>query len=576
MEEVNAELRGIPVSIGASSRRLFAVRLIDEVLADVRLALTVLMAVAGLILLIACVNVAGLLMVRSIARGREVAMRVALGAGRARILRQLLTENALLAVSGGAVGYLLAHAGLEIILRLVPDGYIPVEARVEVSFPMLVLTIAVAAVVSVVFGTSSAWKLSSADLRESLKEGGRRVFGEGPGRRRARRALVVLQVALTLVLLTSAGLLLNSFIRLLQVDPGFEPQDIVTVDVTLPNERYSEPHRVIGFYDRLIGRIHAAHGVESASASNLAPLAFWPLAREVLVESRDVPESGIRQVEYRQVTEGYFRTLGISVVEGRGFEVSDSRVSPSVAVINRTFAHKFLSDGGVSGRRVRIEPRKLASGWTQIVGVVGDVKQHRLDQKVQPEIYQLHRQAPEPFRSMTLSLRSRLPLEDIAVVVRSELESLDPAVSALSIESMETFVDYGLGAHRVAVLLTGLFGALALSLTWIGLYGLIAYRVSRTAHEIGLRMALGATRLQIMREILWRGFGLVAIGIGLGIVATAIWSRVLEKLLFGVKPFDLMTILIVITITTFVTALACYLPARRIYRLEPGAALRHE
>lgn len=576
VEQVNAELRGIPESEGAASRRFFAVRLIDEVLDDVRFALMVLMAVAGLILLVACVNVAGLLMVRSIPRGREVAMRVALGAGRARVLRQLLTENALLALAGGVVGYVLAHVGLEAILFLIPDGYIPVEARVEVSLPMLVLTLGIATVVSVVFGTSSAWRITSNDLRESLKEGGQRILGESRGRRRTRRALVVLQVALTLVLLTSAGLLLKSFVRLLLVNPGFDPQGIVTMDITLPTERYSKSHQVVDFYDEFIRRIDAVDGVESISGSNLVPLSFWPLTREVVVEAEDVQQFAVQQVEYRQVTRDFFHTFGISLVEGRNFDVTDSSDSSAVVVVNQAFVRKLLPEGRVLGRRVRIEPRKLASGWSQIVGVVGDVKQHRFDQEADPEICQLHRQAPAPLRSLTLSMRTRLPLNDILEKVQSELHALDPTVPVLGVEPMMTFVDYGLGGHRAAAFLTCLFGALALTLTLVGLYGLIAYRVSQTAQEMGLRMALGATPRQITREIVGRGLGLVALGVGLGVLASVVWSHVLQELLFGVRPLDLATMLFVIAVVFLVTALTCYLPARRIYRLDPGAALHYE
>jgi putative ABC transport system permease protein len=550
--------------------------LIDEVLDDVKFALIVLMALAGLILLIACVNVAGLMMVRSIARAREVAMRVALGAGRARVVGQLFAENALLALAGGVVGYVLAHIGIEVILRLIPEGYIPVEARVQVSYPMLALTLVVATVVSVGFGTSPAWRLSSTDLQESLKEGGRRIVGESRGRRRARRALVVLQVALTLVLLTCAGLLLNSFTRLLLVDPGFEPRELVTLNITLPAGRYSESHRVIGFYDELIRRIDSADGVETVSGSNLVPLAYWPLTREVVVESENVGEYPVYQVEYRQVTRGYFGALGIKVVEGRGFEVTDARDSPAVAVVNQTFVRKLLPEGHAPGRRVRIDPRKLSTAWTQIVGVVGDVKQHRIDVETAPEIYQLHTQAPEPERSLTLSMRTGLPLADILDVVRSELRALDPAVPVLGLEPIKTYMDYGLGGHRVAVILTSLFAALALTLTLVGLYGLIAYRVSQRAHDIGLRMALGASPFQLMREIVERGLGLVALGVGMGAIASGISSRALQELLFGVKPYDPATLLIVIAVMFLVTALACYLPARRIYRLDPGVALHYE
>jgi predicted permease len=576
LDEVNAELMGILEPAGSSLRRIIAGRLIDEVLDDVKLALIVLMAVAGLILLIACANVAGLMMVRSIVRAREVAMRVALGAGRARVIGQLFTENALLAVLGGAVGYVVAHIGVETILALIPAGYIPVEARVEVSLPMLALTFGIATVVSVVFGTSPAWRFSSSDVQESLKEGGRRIVGEGRGRRRARRALVVVQVALTLVLLMSAGLLLNSFTRLLRVDPGFEPQDVVTLDITLPAGRYSESHQVIGFYDELLSRIGSKDGVDAVSGSNRIPLAFWPLIRDVVVESDGVEEYTVHQVEYRQVTRGYFLTFGISVVEGRGFEVTDVRESPAVAIVNQAFVHELLPDGRALERLIRIEPRKLSASWTKIVGVIEDVKQHRIDGEVDPEVYQLYAQAPEPAPSLTLSMRTRLPLADILDATRSELRDLDTNVSVLGLEPMETFVDYGLGGHRVAVFLTGLFAALALVLTLVGLYGLIAYRVSQRAQEIGLRMALGASPLQILREIISRGLGLVARGMGLGVVVSLISFHSLERLLFGVKPYDPATMLIVIAAMFLVAALACYLPARRIYRVDPGITLHYE
>jgi predicted permease len=316
--------------------------------------------------------------------------------------------------------------------------------------------------------------------------------------------------------------------------------------------------------------------VEAVSGSSLVPLTFWPLIREVVVESEDVQEYPVHQVEYRQVTRGYFHTFGISVVEGRGFEITDDRDSPAVAVVNRAFVRELVPEGRALGRRIRIEPRKLVSSWIQIVGVVEDVKQRRIDNEVDPEIYQLHSQAPEPVRSLTLSMRTRLPLAEILGTTRSELRDLDANVPVLGLEPMETFVDYGLGGHRVAVFLTGLFAALALTLTLVGLYGLIAYRVSQRTQEIGLRMALGATPPLIVRETLGRGLGLVALGVGLGAVASVIASHALEELLFGVNPYNPATLLVVIVVMFLVTALACYLPARRIYRVDPGVALRHE
>ena len=562
----------------------------EKVVGNVRLALLVLSGAVGFVLLIACANVACLLLARAASRQKEAAVRVALGASRWRIVRQLLTESLMLSLGGAALGILLAVWGVDWLTTLL-DGNsssfsvrLPRLNEIEIDAMALGFTLAVTLVTSVLFGLVPALAASKPDLNQTLKEGGRGAAG---GRRRWRETLVVVELAMALVMLVGAGLLISSFMKLQAVDPGFDSRNVLTMDVSLAGaSQYVGPSRE-AFYRQLTDRLTALPGVESASAINHLPLAgdWWgtPLA----IEGRPLPPPG-QDVNgiFRVSRPGYFRTMGIPLRAGRDFTERDTPGAPGVAIINETLARRHWPSEDPIGKRITLDdPRDNARApqWLTVIGVVKDVKQNSWTDAPANEVYvpfQMSRGffagTTQRFASMTLVIRTSVEARTLAATARETVLSLDRNLPVSSVTTMEQVIADTLWQQRFNLRLIGLFAALALALAAVGLYGVMAYSVAQRSHEVGLRMALGAQRADVLKLIVGQGMKLALAGVALGLVASAALTRLMTRLLFEVSATDFMTYAMVALLLTAVALLACWIPAQRATKVDPMIALRCE
>jgi putative ABC transport system permease protein len=544
--------------------------LAERVAGDARPALLVLLAAVAFVLLIACANVAGLLLARASARHREFAIRAALGAGRARLVRQQLTESLLLALLGGAAGLLLAMWGTDLLAAAAPPG-IPRVSEVGVDGRVLSFTLGLSLITGVLFGLAPALQASRADLNESLKEGGR--GGAGPRRHRARAVLVVAEVALALVLLAGAGLLLRSFQRLQAIDPGFDPREVLAVEIELPDGRYPEPPRLASFFTAAIERLAALPGVRSAGGVYPLPMSGDRFFFSFGVEGRPVADADRPSAAYYVASPGYFRAMGIRILRGRAFDERDREGAPRVALINDTLARRFFPGEDPIGRRMVIDngPRDR---FREIVGVVEDVRHDDLGGEARPQMYEPHLQAP--LSSMTLVVRSATDPAGLAEAARREILVLDRDQPVSRAVPLERLVADSIARPRYSMLLLGAFAAVALVLATMGIYGLLSHAVAQRTHEIGIRMALGARRRDVLALVIANGMGLAMAGVGIGLLGALALTRLMAGLLFQVSPTDPMTLAAVSALLAGVAFLACVIPARRATRVDPMAALRCE
>jgi predicted permease len=565
----------------------------EKVVGNIRLALLVLTATVAFVLLIACANVACLLLARAAARQKEAALRVALGASRWRVLRQLLTESMLLSLCGAAIGVLLAVWGVDWLTTLLSGNSssfsvrLPRVNEIKLDAVALGFTLAVSLVTSVLFGLAPALAASKPDLNQVLKEGGRGTRG---GRRRLRETLVVVELALALVLLVGAGLLINSFVKLQAVDPGFNPQNLLAATVSLVGAtQYVGPSRE-AFYRQLTGQLQALPGVEAVSAINHLPLAGDQWSRALTIEGRPLPPPG-KEVGgvFRVCRPDYFRTMGIPLRAGREFTERDTPEAPGVIILNERLAKRHWPSEDPIGKRVTLDdPRGNQAGaqpprWLTIVGVVKDVKQLSWTDAPASEFYLPFQQTPSfytrptgPFAAMTLVIRTAVPPQQLANAVQETVRALDRNLPVSGVTNMEQVIADALWQQRFNLQLIGLFAALALLLATIGLYGVMSYSVAQRTHEVGLRMALGAQRRDVIRLVVGQGMKLALAGVGLGLIAALGLTRLMTKLLFGVSATDLTTYGVIAGVLTLVALLACWLPARRAAQVEPLAALRYE
>jgi len=536
-------------------------------------AFLILLGAVGLLLLIACANVANLLLARSGARRKEIAMRAALGAGRGRILRQLLTESVLLALLGSVLGVLLAGWSLGALRGALPD-FIPRLKQVQVDARVLGFTLGLSLITGLIFGLAPALRASRADLNEALKEGGRRTQG-AVGGSRMRSLLVVTEMALALVLAVGAGLLARSFARLMAVDPGLRAANVLSMQLSLPEANYDEP-RCGSFFKNLIERLEALPGVRSAAAVNVRPLRGGLLDMPIWVSGFQVegaPEAPRGQepwADIRRATPGYFSTLGIPLRQGRFFTDRDDRRASPVALVNEALVRRHFPGESPLGRRLR-----LAGQSREIVGVVADVKLYGLDKPTGPAIYAPHAQWPS--RIMCLVVRTQGDPAAWASAVRRQVLELDPDQPVSDVRAMDEVLAECTLIRRFATALLGVFAALAVLLAVVGIYGLMSYSVSQREHEIGLRMALGAAPRQVLAMVVTRGLVLAASGASLGVLAAFGFTRLLRGLLFGgITPTDPLIFAGVPALLIAVAAVASYLPALRATRIDPVAALREE
>ncbi|HEX6107188.1 MAG TPA: ABC transporter permease [Gemmatimonadales bacterium] len=549
--------------------------LAEQVVGDVRPALLVLLGAVGFVLLIGCANVANLLLARATSRQREIALRTALGGSRRRLIRQLLTESLLLAVVGGALGLLLASWGTTVLGR-VAALYLPRAGEIALSLPVLAFTAALILVTGIGFGLVPALHVSRPDLQGVLKESTRSASA-GASRTRMRTVLVVSEVAVALMLLTGAGLLLRSFQRLMAVEHGFEPEGLLTLQVWLPvpndnaKGRYFSHEQRVGFYERALAAVETVPGVRGAALVSRLPLRGQADVR-FRIEGRpttdDVPPPA---AEFRMVTPNYFETMGIPILRGEGLPARADRSSPGAVLINRTLAEKYWPGEDPIGRRVGFG---RDGPWATVTGIVGDVRQTRLDQPPREELYVSYR--VNVGQEMSMVVRTSGDPERLASPVTAAIRTVDPEQPVFGVMSMERLIANASAERRVSMMLLLIFAAIALLLSALGIYGVMAYTTSQRRHEIGIRMALGARGADVLRLVVGQGMRLVAMGLALGLVGAWLLSRTLASQLYGITAQDPLTYAGVAALLGAVALTASWLPARRATRVDPMLSLRSE
>ncbi len=535
---------------------------------DVRVVLYTLVGAVGCVLLIACANIANLLLARATARHRELSIRAALGASRFRLVRQLLTESVLLALGGGAAGLLVARWGLDALLALAPDE-LPRTSSIHLDPTVLVFSFLLSLVTGVVFGVAPAWLAAHTDMNESLKQGAR---GSTDARGRLRGALVVLEVAFALVLLAGAGLLARSFLRLTNVDPGFNPAHATVLQVTLPEKKYEKPAQETAFASALLERLRALPGVESAGLTHTLPLLDdWVMVFNI--EGRPaVAPTDMPSTNYYAVTPGYFRAMGIRLRRGRLFTAQDNAQAPRVAIINETLARQFFPNQDPIGKRINIAGGPEA--FRQIVGIVGDIKQYGVDKATTSQAYEPF--AQHPFNTLNVVLRTTGSPTALLGALRPAVYAVDKDQPVGKIEPLEKIVADTIATQRFAMTLLIVFALVALVIASVGIYGVMSYNVVQRRGEIGIRMALGAQTRDVLRLILSGGGKLVGIGLLVGLVATLLATRAMGSILFQTSAFDPLTLGAITLLLGGVALVACLLPAQRATRVNPIEALRNE
>ncbi|HEX8161829.1 MAG TPA: ABC transporter permease [Pyrinomonadaceae bacterium] len=581
--EAEAEMRAIAERIEGQypdegfrlGRRL--VPLEEEVVGgSLRRSLLVLLGAVGLVLLIGCANIAHLLLARAATRHREMAIRTALGASRTRVVRQLLTESLLLSVVGGALGLLLATWGVELLVASSPVD-IPRLKDVALDARVVAFTLSISVLTGVVFGLAPALQSARVDLNDVLKEGGRGASA-GASRSRLRAALVVAEVALSLVLLVGAGLLLKSFSKLTNVDPGFDPQNVTATGVTLAKQKYETDERRLAAFSEILARAEGVPGVESAALIYPLPLGGTTTGNTFVIEGRPEPAPGDKSAaNYRAISPDYFRVMRTRLVRGRAFDARDRAGAPQVVIVNETFARRYFPGEDPLGKRISIERGPVDDSRQpprEIVGVAADVRHEGLDVEAGAEFYVPYAQAPEA--SMSLVVREADGAAGATAGVREAIRQVDKDQYVPAVRRMTDLVAGSVARRRFNALLTGLFAGVALLLASIGIFGVTAYTVAMRTHEIGVRMALGARAADVLRLVLWQGLRLILVGVGVGLAGSLALTRVLAGMLYGVTPTDAPTFAAVSLLLTSVALLACYVPARRATRVDPMIALRYE
>jgi putative ABC transport system permease protein len=538
---------------------------------DVRPYLLVLLGAIGFVLLIACANVANLFLARSGLRGREIAVRIAMGASRGRLFQQLLTESMLIALAGGALGLLVAYLGLGSLLAVAP-AELPRASDVHLDGWVFVFTFGVSLLTGVLFGLAPALEASRAGINEALKEGAGRASASG-GRARLRKLLIIGEFAVSLVLLTGAGLMIATFSKLVHSDPGFNPHSMLSVQFWLIGSKYDSSARIEAFNRTLVQRLEAIPGVGSAAVV----AAGLPLERGGNNGVRLPNSNEGYNVDYREISPGFFRAMGIPLVQGRVFSESDSETASKVVIVNQAFVRELFAGRNPLGERIFVSREPF-----EIVGVVGDVKSY-LDQPARRTTFIPAAQASYDVSSVfegwfprTLIVRTSVDPLSLSRAVRDAFAAVDSAVPTGSMRSMDQVLSHSLALRNFMMVLLGLFAALALTLATVGIYGVISYAVSQRTREIGVRMALGARPGDVLRLILGEGLKLVLAGAALGIVFALLATRFISSMIYGVSATDPLIFLSVITLLVVVSLAACYVPARRAMRVDPMVALRYE
>lgn len=543
----------------------------DLAVAGMRPALLILLGAVGLVLLIACANLTTMLLARAAAREREMAIRVALGAGPMRLLKQVLTESVVLAVIGAAAGVILAVWGVG-LLKTIGAQTVPRLREVNVDLAVLGMTLAIAVGTGIIFGLVPGLASAKPELTESLKEGGRSAT-QGKRRNRLRSGLVVAEVALALVLLTSAGLLMKSFARLQSVNPGFNPQNALTMEISLPKIQYSDSPSQVRFFNEAQRRISALPGVQATGFSTIVPLAGTNSDSSFAIEGRTNDPIAGPDEEKREVSPDYFRALGTPLIKGRFFADADNADAPPVIIVNQAFAKKFWPNEDAVGKRIVMGGMSDKPNWITIVGIVGDMRHFGLDVDPKPEMYVPF--AQDSYFTAICVIRSNQDPRGLLPAIRREVQAIDPSVPLANVRTYENVIADSVAPRRLSVVLLGVFAAVAVLLAAVGIYGVMSFLVVQRTHEIGVRMALGAQRADVLRLIIGRAPKLIGIGTGIGLIAALMSTHALRALLYSVSAFDASTFVLVTLVLGIVALAASYLPAMRATKADPMIALGH-
>jgi len=569
---------------------MYLVQVKEQLVSKVRPALLILLGAVAFVLMIACANVANLLLAHASSREQELAIRATLGAKRSRIVRQLLTESLMLSLAGGILGLLLAFWGVAALRNLVPTS-MPRVGELHLDISVLAFTFVVALSTGLFFGLAPAWHFARTDLRESLNKAGRSTSASG-ATRRLRAALVVSELSLAVLLLVGAGLLIRSFSRLLEVSPGFQTQHLLTMQISLPDKIYPDGPPVQKFFTQLMDRVTAVPGVQSAGAVSELPLTESYTSGSVFFQ--DTPLQDLQrypglgnlpymEVDQRSATPGYFQTMEIPLVRGRLLTDADDADAPLVAVVDSNFAHRFWPNGEAIGQHVAVDTipnlKPQAPRWRTIVGVVGHVKHYGLDTEGREQIYFPHRQplygAYAP-REMTLALRTSQEPASITSAIRDQILEMDKDLPIYNVATMDQLVSDSVAQPRLNLALLVAFAVVALVLAAVGVYGVMAYAVTLRTQEFGIRMAFGASRTDVLKQVFLEGGRLAAVGLVLGLLASLGLTRLMTSLLFDVKPGDPLALAAAAGVLVVAAFAACYIPARRATRVDPMVALRYE
>jgi len=548
----------------------------NEVVGDVRPALYTLLGAVGLVLLIACANVAGLLLAQHAARSKEIAIRAALGAGRTRLVRQFFLEGMLLSLFGTAAGLAIAVSGTKLLLKFVPAG-VPRLAQVSLDWRVLAFTMLISLATCLIFGLIPAWHASKPDLNTTLEQSGR-TLAQGASRLRFRQVLVVFQISIAVMLVIGAGLLIKSFWMLQHVDPGFRAEGVLSAGLTLPSPKYADPNQVNNFHKQVHERISALPGVKTATIAYDHPLqSNWTDSFQI--EGRVLPAGQSMSASFIPVGPDYFDTVSVQLVAGRKFTPQDDQDHPGVALVNESFVKHYFPNENPLGRRMNPSPPGRI--WNnqrftsfEIVGIVRDVKFGGLEAPSEPAYYLPASQAP--LQDMTLLVRTSTDPLSLVGAVRGAVLSIDPNQPISNVSTLERVVDDSIAPRRLNMLLMGLFGALAMLLSAVGIYGLLSHAVTQRTQEMGIRMALGAQVSDVLKLVLRQGMMLALAGELIGLTGAFALTRLIRGLLFGVTPNDAMTFVVVAGVLAMVALFACYLPARRATKVDPLTALRYE
>ncbi|HKI05153.1 MAG TPA: ABC transporter permease [Thermoanaerobaculia bacterium] len=579
-EAANAEVQGIATRLKEVDPRSNAEKgariepYLDRLLGGYRRRLLILLGAVGCVLLIACVNVANLLLARGSARSREIAIRSALGAGRGRIVRQLLTESLVLSLAGAAAGIGLAYLGLRCLVAISPPG-VPRLGQAGIDGPALACALGLGLAASLLSGVVPALRTARPDLQTMLKEGGR-SFGAGSPRDRVRHGLLVAEVALTLVLLVGAGLLIRSALELQRVAIGFDPEGLLTAQLSLPEADYPEQERAVATVEKVLDEVRGGAGVESAAAVSILPLSGWNRSSSVEVEGHPRPPGQEVQADTREVTAGYFRTMGIPLLRGRDFTPRDRRGAPPVAVVNQMLARLAWPGEDAIGKRLAyFISDENGPAWIEVAGVVGDARLGRLETEMRPGFYIPLAQSdllPDDVE-MALVVRTEGDPAALAGEIRRAVLGIDSRLPVFDVATMDEIRASAVATTRFNMLLLTSLGVIGLLLAGVGIYGVIAWFVSQRTQEIGLRMALGATERRVLAMVAWQALRPVIVGMAVGIAGAAASARLLSSLLFGVSAADPATFAGVLTVLALAALLASWVPARRASRVDPSRAL---